>query len=301
MSLHIGYSKIMVDKDSKIIGSTFKNLRKENRYKGPDLVKGIMSVSSLTKFEAGKLNLSFIKIVQLLDRMHVSVDEFIQLAKPGLCQDYQIFVKRIYAAYYHKDLRTLNSILLDEQQKYKKSKNIFHLLLQATAASLIKELNPSFEVEPSIRDGLCDYLMVIENWGNFQISVFSNCLALLNPRLIYSITKEISFKISKLGNIHNNKRYALFAIVKAIEVLTDHGEINCARGLITFLDNIKISEIQQLTRFKLAFFKNILFDDQQKAIQDNNVLIEALRITGSNRLASSFEEYQENYFNSHKS
>ncbi|MCV3296342.1 hypothetical protein NRF22_04340 [Oenococcus kitaharae] len=288
----------MVKLEAKKIGETFRQLRKEEKYKGPDLVAGITSISSLNKFEKGDLNLSFAKVIMLLDRLHISADEFIQLIEPDFGRSYQDLINKIYQDYVHKDIRSLREALDDVAKRYQNEESNFGILIQAVVVALIKDLDPNFVVEPEINNQLFDYLMAVENWGNFQISIFNNCLTILSSQMIHSIMKELAFKISKMAHVHDNQEYALTAIVNAVEVLLNRNDLAGAQQLVRFFENAQLSQEASVIRIKLAFFKNLLSKNSD-ALQDNSSLIHTLRVIGSKQLASSYEEYQEKFLQEH--
>lgn len=66
----------MYEEDFKKAGKLFREIRKSNHISGQELAKGIISYSSLNKFEVGKNHLTFLDLARLLKRMNVDLDSF---------------------------------------------------------------------------------------------------------------------------------------------------------------------------------------------------------------------------------
>ncbi len=85
-------------------------------------------------------------MVEMIERMNLSADEFIRLKYPIFNSKYPNFIDKVTSAYINKDVRTLKNIL-KENKNYSTKENDLEFISQATVVSIIKNLDDSFPVE----------------------------------------------------------------------------------------------------------------------------------------------------------
>lgn len=91
-----------------IYGPKFRELRKLNNINIIDASKGITSKSSLDRWEKGNDNLSFSKIIELLQRIHIQPIEFLGSDIPSMLS---ALYQQSMIAYYNNDIDTLKKLL----------------------------------------------------------------------------------------------------------------------------------------------------------------------------------------------
>ncbi|EHN58518.1 Rgg/GadR/MutR family transcriptional regulator [Oenococcus kitaharae] len=286
------------DRTSQIkkMGIAFKTLRKDRGYAIRDVGDKIVSASNLRKFEEGLIDISATRLIYLLGRMHVSFAEFVNFVDPNLDTEYSVFLTKVSSLYYKNDQKTLESVIENEAKKYFNSQDEFYLITEATAAALRKNIDHSYVVETSLARQVSDYLMRVEIWGGFQISVFGNCLAIINSETIKTITREFTKRISRLKSSSNNYTEFLLSLVNAVGTMTDRGHFDYARELINFISSLDIPQIDLIFNFKLSFFKNLLFLEKKQALLQNDKLIESLILMNLDQTAAAYREYLNNFY-----
>ncbi len=130
-------------------GIVFQKLRKQRHLSTKKLAKGILSVSSVNKFETGKTKLSFFKLGSLLKRMDISLDDYYeQIESETLSDTYNHFLNKIEPIYQGNDLLTLKAIAKEETSK--NNEEFINLIKTASLISFIKKIDSNYLVEDMI-------------------------------------------------------------------------------------------------------------------------------------------------------
>lgn len=188
-------------------GATFRTFRKNKGYTLKQVARGIVSISFLSKFERGDSDISFSVMVQLLDRMMVTYEEFYFLHNAGKSNAIEEFFTQAQKAYVLRDGPTINRLKKQALEDYQRTNHIpFHCnaLLLEVYRSMIELDLPQLDHEASQQ--LTNYLFDIEVWGYYELSLYNSTLFLLEPESVIVFTELIvnkSESIKKLPLLHN--------------------------------------------------------------------------------------------------
>lgn len=160
-----------------------KRLRLERGISQEKLVRGISQRSTLASFEKGAKNISYGLLVQYLDRMNVTLEEY-----QFLLDNEEISDKRSISTEFHKKL----SLVYDPtyvdflEQRFREHDDTYYQILKAVYV-LVMEKRSHLEIDfhqESIKI-LSKYLDSIENWGRFELFVFVNTLYCYDDQFIF--------------------------------------------------------------------------------------------------------------------
>lgn len=286
----------MYDPRTHSLGTQFKTIRTERGYSASTVADGILSVSTLYKFEENDVNLSFIKVVQLLEKMHVDLDDFVQITDSNFNNEYQIFLNQMNALYSQNKLVDLEDIFISHLHQYQSNKDHFDLVCAATTMALLKNLNHNYPVNQALVSDLTDYLLRVGDWQNFQITVFGNCLTIISSRVIDIMAKELITQHEEHRLNSKNSEYLLLALVNTIDAMIDRKDFIYAKKLVHDIESMDIPEISLLARFKLNFLKNLLLLDAEEAKKSNGALLLSLDHLGSKQLAAAYQAYMNEFY-----
>ncbi len=274
-------------------GIVFQKLRKQRHLSTKKLAEGILSVSSVNKFETGKTKLSFFKLGSLLKRMDISLDDYYEQIEPETLSDsYNHFLNQIEPIYQGNDLLTLKAIAKEETSK--SNEEFINLIKAASLISLIKKIDSNYPVEEMIVKKISQYLMSVEYWNSFELAILKNCLIILTCPMIKVLAKELIYLSAQL-NDRNRSDNLLSAITNMVDILYRREDYQSAKELLFCLEKISLNQDQLVIKFKISFMRNLLTLTNQKAKRANQQLIKNLRSIGSNHLASSYESYMNKY------
>ncbi|OIM60903.1 XRE family transcriptional regulator [Oenococcus oeni] len=274
-------------------GIVFQKLRKQRHLSTKKLAKGILSVSSVNKFETGKTKLSFFKLGSLLKRMYISLDDYYeQIESETLSDSYNHFLNKIEPIYQGNDLLTLKAIAKEETSK--NNEEFINLIKTASLISFIKKIDSNYLVEDMIVKKISQYLMSVEYWNSFELVILKNCLIILTCPMIKVLAKELIYLSAQLNDRNRSDNF-LSAITNMVDILYRREDYQSAKELLFCLEKISLNQDQLVIKFKISFMRNLLTLTNQKAKRANRQLIKSLRSIDSNYLASSYESYMDKY------
>ncbi|MDN6900178.1 helix-turn-helix domain-containing protein [Oenococcus sicerae] len=286
----------MFDSQPNSFGKQFKKIRKERGYSAENVADGILSLSALYKFEENNMNLSFIKMIQLLQKIHIDLEDFVRMIDSNFNNQYQVFLNKINIFYSQNDFKGIENFFLSDLENYRTKRDNFDLVRASTAMALIKNLNHHYKInEPLVKD-LTDFLFAIDEWNNFEITIFGNCLTIISSSVIYAIAEELIARSKQPVSNPKNVEYLLLALVNVIDIMIDRRDFVYAKKLIDNIETIRIPETSLLARFKLIFLKNILYLDSEEAKKVNGTLLTSLNYLGSRQLADAYQTYMYEFY-----
>ncbi|MCV3296888.1 MAG: helix-turn-helix domain-containing protein [Oenococcus sp.] len=264
-------------------GQLFHKIRNNRGFSVAQLSSGILSPSTINKFEAGTIQLSFFNLAPLLQKMDYSLDDFYnQVQTSSASASYRKFLDGFESIYQENDLPTLKKASQELCAVYEKDQNFQSLIQAATAISLTKSVDQSYETNPLITQRITEYLLKVNYWGKLEVAIFNNCSFLLTSQMVKTITKELIYSQS----------VSALALINVADLMYQRQEYQLAKEIVKQVENLRLNQNDLVTRFKFLFMKNLLTLDASTARVRNQQLIDgSLRSLGSNSLASTFEVY----------
>ena len=226
------------------LGSTLRKIRKGKQISLSAIADDNLSKSQISRFERGESEISCIRLINILDKLNISLDEFI-IIHDNNCSDNESFanlVQYLRKEYSSNNIENIAS-LLSNSTKYNVDEYI-RTMIKSILHTLDSNITPSNE--EIFR--LTDYLFKVENWGYYEIILLGNCVRTINYDTYFLLTKEMlnNYIYSSL-----NKR------------LISQLAINC---LILSIDlkyfsncSYLISKIRILLENELNFFEQTVF------------------------------------------
>lgn len=168
-----------------------RKLRKERGFTQEQLTTGISQRGTLAAFESRGTKISFELLINYLERMNVTLEEYEFLLNNGSLSSKQKLTN------YFLTTPAITSAQEGELLKeYEKTGNIFYRLLYAQRKIILNHLeNRAITLEVKKEAQLImNHLEHIDTWGRFELSVFSRCLFIFKTDCIvrffyHSVTK----------------------------------------------------------------------------------------------------------------
>lgn len=290
-------------------GKTFRTFRKNKGYTLNHVANGIVSVSFLSKFERGDSSISFPILIELLDRIMVTYEEFYFLHHSGKSNPIEEFFNAAENAFAKRDLPAITQLKKEAVENYKQTNHVpYHcnVLLLEVYESMIK--NKPIAVTNTSLQILTNYLFDIEVWGYYELRLYNSALFLLPAELVITFS-EIVYKNSdlmkKLPVLHNVFTRVL---LNTITYLTGGQnpqfiyEQEC-RTFITYLEESDIPETDLHARLALIQAKGYLdlrLGETNKGIESIQRVISIYEQSGSKKLALEATNYLHILLNNQK-
>lgn len=227
------------------LGQTLRKIRKSKNISITQLGDGCLSKSQISRFERGESEISCIKLINLLNKLNVTIDEFVSIHNNNMLPQFPALINNIRKLYSRNDVESLKT-LLNANSKYI-TNHLENTMLKSLLYTLTPDISPS---EEELLE-LSDYLFSVEIWSFYEIVLLGNCIRTLNYSTVFLLTKEMI------------KSYHFSVNNKTNKILVTQLSINC---LISSIDNeifsncqFLIKEIENLLRDELNFYEETIF------------------------------------------
>ncbi len=229
------------------LGITLRKVRKGKQISLCSVADEHLSKSQISRFERGESEISCIRLINILDKLHVTLDEFLILHDDDYTnsESFANLVQYIRKQYSSQSIDNIACLLSDTT----------NYTLDPLEKTMVKSILHTMDsrIIPSDEEllQLTDYLFKIEKWGYYEIIIFGNCARTINYNSYFLLTKELL------------KNYIYSSLNKTNKRMVTQLAINC---LILSIDEEKfsncsylISEIKTLLDNEFNFYEQTVF------------------------------------------
>lgn len=274
---------VKVGKMEKELGKTLRRLRQGKQVSISSLADEHLSKSQISRFERGESEISCSRLLNLLDKLNITIDEFVST---------------------HSKTHTHFFTLLSRVRKYYAEKNVTKLLklLEDYAhkdyeSTMIKAILSSIEptVEPSEEEvtRLTDYLFSVEQWGYYEIILLGNCSRFINYNTLFLLTKEMVTSFAYSEQNKTNKTLVTQLSINCLIISIDYSYFDHSDYLI--------EKIEFLLRDELNFYEKTVFlyvhgyyklkQGQVSGKDDMRQALQIFKYLGEDALYYSYKEH----------
>lgn len=188
-----------------------KKLRLERGLSQDQLARGISQRSTLSSFENKGAKISYNTLVQYLDRMNVTLEEY-----QFMLDDEDVSEKRKISKLFFKNLKKNYSPDFEKylQEKAYETDNYYYEILRAMYLIIMKRMDISLDIDcHSAKLTLTRYLDSIANWGRFELTIFINTLFIYDNDYIQThFNRSVKRMKVYVDNLYFNKDMLSFLI-----------------------------------------------------------------------------------------
>lgn len=230
------------------LGKTLRKIRKAKQISLCSIADNNLSKSQISRFERGESEISCIRLINILNKLHISLDEFLTIHNSSdhtNTNSFNNLVQYIRKQYSTQNINNIITLLSDS------SDYILNSYEKTMVKSIIHTVDDTIYPTEEELFQLTDYLFKIEKWTYYEIILLGNCVRSLNYNSYFLLIKEMLKK-----NIYSslNKTYKKLVTQSAINCLlisTDKEKFtNC-----TYL----IDEIKELLENELNYYEQTIF------------------------------------------
>ncbi|OFI46586.1 hypothetical protein BG262_01940 [Floricoccus penangensis] len=171
------------------LGENLRKIRKSRNMSVEQVAKEIASYSSIASFERGQSLLSLDILINLLDRLNISITEFLNLAEisdRSFSKQYREFA----LAAYSEDMNSMENIVNDLE----KQTNFDHVQEKLTYLNykmLLSWTNQEFKLSQNEEEFLLNYFWNCEIWTDFDNTLLCHSINIFNSENIVIFCKEL--------------------------------------------------------------------------------------------------------------
>ncbi|MCS4488337.1 helix-turn-helix domain-containing protein [Streptococcus sciuri] len=229
------------------LGITLRKVRKGKKISLCSVADEHLSKSQISRFERGESEISCTRLINILDKLYITLDEFLILHDEDYTnsETFANLVQYIRKQYSAQNINNIACLLSDTSIYTLNSfeKTMVKSILHTMDSNLI----PSDEELLQ----LTDYLFKVEKWGYYEIILLGNCVRTINYNSYFLLTKEMlnNYIYSSLNK--TNKQLVTQLAINCFILSIDKEEFsNCS---------YLIDEIKDLLDNELNFYEQTIF------------------------------------------
>ena len=196
------------------IGEQFRKLRKSKNLTLKEASNNIISHQFLSKFEKGETKISLEYFIDLLSNLNVDEYEFfLNYYKNNSSQE--IFLNKLSKAVHNKDSDSLKKLSQTELDFFSSSNNIRHKHNAIIANQYDLYIN-NIQTNNINYDDIKYYLLNINNWTYYEITLFNNSIFFLDYETISLLSKTAFKRTKKINSVLHTRNELSHLIMNII-------------------------------------------------------------------------------------
>lgn len=277
------------------LGKTLRKVRKGKQVSICSIADEHLSKSQISRFERGESEISCIRLINILDKLHISLDEFIALHENEDINtlDFINLIEYIRKQYTSHNIKNLTKLLFNDS-KYN---------LNSAEKTMIKSIAYTLDhnIKPTADEilQLTDYLFKVEKWGYYEIILLGNCVRTVEYTSFFLLTKEMlnNYIYSSLNK--TNKRLVTQLAINCLIASVDKDEYNNCLFLITEINNLLANELnfyeETVFLYTIGYFE--FKKNSNSGIEKMENAIQVFEILGEEDLKAQYTEHYSKYVN----
>ncbi|WP_313175784.1 Rgg/GadR/MutR family transcriptional regulator [Streptococcus parasuis] len=229
------------------LGITLRKVRKGKQISLCSVADEHLSKSQISRFERGESEISCIRLINILDKLHITLDEFLILHDEDYTKtdSFANLVQYIRIQYSSQNINNI-ACLLSNTSNYNLN-SIEKTMVKSILHTMDSTITPSNE--ELLR--LTDYLFKVEKWGYYEIILLGNCVRSINYNSYFLLTKEMLNNYIYTSLNKTNKRIVTQLAINCFILSIDKEEYsNCS---------YLIDKIKELLDNELNFYEQTVF------------------------------------------
>jgi len=284
-------------------GQVLREIRLAKGLRLKDIATDQLSTAFISKVERDESDISLSRFEVLLDRLHVSYDEF-SYHKNGYALTHQaIFLKQLSQYMVNDNIYGLQSLYEQEKELFtvENNRNATSFYNMTLAQCYLAEIRKAPLPQESIQQ-LQHFLLNTDSWGIYELRLFNNAMFIfpndiLSP-LLHTVIERSKVYLDLLG-------YAELLstlLGNALELLITRNQLETANFIsATALKTLDFEHVT-ISNIKVIFFSKILRINSAKdvtACEDIRKVIDSCYHLGAPRWADNFNDWFKKWLVAH--
>lgn len=279
----LNFFVVKVGKMEKELGKTLRRLRQGKQVSISSLADEHLSKSQISRFERGESEISCSRLLNLLDKLNITIDEFVSTHSKTHTHFFTL-LSRVRKYYAEKNVTKLLKLLEDYAHKDYESTMI---------KAILSSIEPTVELSEEEVTRLTDYLFSVEQWGYYEIILLSNCSRFINYNTLFLLTKEMVTSFAYSEQNKTNKTLVTQLSINCLIISIDYSYFDHSDYLI--------EKIEFLLRDELNFYEKTVFlyvhgyyklkQGQVSGKDDMRQALQIFKYLGEDALYYSYKEH----------
>ena len=153
---------------SMILGETYRKIREEKGISISSLAGAEISKSQISRFELGETEISVFKLLYLLERIGVTLEEYLLICNHYQPSDFNTLIASVKQAAYNEDAQALLDMVEKEIELFHETNSHYHKLNAIFIESIVSGMDKNHQLSRQDASYLTNYLFSVENWGYYE-------------------------------------------------------------------------------------------------------------------------------------
>ena len=207
---------------SMILGETYRKIREEKGISISSLAGAEISKSQISRFELGETEISVFKLLYLLERIGVTLEEFLLICNHYQPSDFSTLIASVKQAAYNEDAQALLDMVEKEIELFHGTNSHYHKLNAIFIESIVSGMDKNHQLSRQDASYLTNYLFSVENWGYYETLILGNCCRVLSPDLLFRYAKEALKKGKLYSSIPRNRRSLIQLLLNSLIIMIEN-------------------------------------------------------------------------------
>ena len=276
------------------LGEVFRRFRTNRNISLKQIADGTVSVSQISRFERGETDISFTKLLRMLDNMHVEMNEFMDAVRGYEKTETIRFMSQLIPLEYKRDKAGFQRLFAEQKEKLETAPSVYQYRLNMILAqSFICKCDSAVPFPREYMDEVTDYLFTVEEWKIYELILIGNLYLFIDLPLLDQMGREIVNNYSRNGA---NKGLVCVTLLNILETCLHRNELATASYYLDCIRPLLSDETMLYERNLYLFLSGLsrfLRGETASGKEEMNRAIQIYEWLGCDHLASNYrEEYQ---------
>lgn len=218
----------------------FKKLRKMQKLSLEKVSKDICSIPMLSRWENNNGHMDFYTTIKLFERINISAEEYISLAKIDPKDEIALQIEQSLKK---RDENALKNTALKLLENFHNKNDLIDLDYASIACALYFRLTHKNIFPIADQNKLNQQLSKITIWSKEYLSLFSNIIPIVSPRIIFQVSSQVIENIDFCRNAGDETlHFACITLLEAVIGLFRLNSYSYARTLLLQLNQISLPD-----------------------------------------------------------
>ena len=182
------------------LGEVFHEFRRNRNISLKQIADENVSASQISRFERGESDISLSRFLQVLENMHVEMNEFMDAVHGYEKSETIQFMRQLVPLEYKRDKAGFERLFSEQKEKFEKRPSVYQYHLNMILAqSFICKCDSSVPFPKEYLDDVTDYLFTVEEWKIYELILIGNLYLFMDIPLLHKMGREI------LSNYQRNR------------------------------------------------------------------------------------------------